>query len=53
VSNIGKEMSSGPVSGEDAAAPRIRFALPDRLDIETSVAQSELKAELKATDPTK
>ena len=44
---------SRPVPREDAAAPLVPLTLPDRLDIETSVAQSELKAELKATDPTK
>jgi len=39
-----------PVSREDAAAPRVLFALPDRRDIVASIAKRTLKAEIQPTD---
>jgi hypothetical protein len=50
VSNIGKEMSRGPVSGEDAAAPRVRFALPRRFAVESRITKGLLKPEIQTAD---
>jgi hypothetical protein len=39
-----------PVAGEDAAAPRVGLALKHRVDIEASITQGALKAQLQTAD---
>jgi len=43
--------SVGPVSREDAAAPRVLLALPDRRDIESLIAQSAFEPEVEPANP--
>jgi hypothetical protein len=43
--------SVGPVSREDAAAPRVLLALPDRRDIESSITQRAFEPEVEPADP--
>lgn len=49
-SHVVESKSVGPVSREDAAAPRIGLALPRRLTVESSIAQRAFNPEVKAAD---